>query len=72
MMKITAWISILFGLHAIALAIFAIYFIGNAENPLTKEERDGLLKGKPNFWHRVAGIGLGIIFCLYGAYVLMH
>ncbi len=71
-MKITAWISILFGLHTVAFAIFASHFVGNAEHPLTKEERNGLLKEKPTFWHRVAGVAFGIVFCLYGAYVLLH
>ena len=47
MIKITAWISILFGFHATAFTIFENYFVGSTENRLTKEERDGLLKEKP-------------------------
>lgn len=73
MAKVTAWISILFGLHTVGYAIFADTFEGYAELPLPpKGERDRLSKEKPSVWARVGGVLLGLAFCAYGVYGLYH
>ena len=72
MTRITAWISLLFGVYTIAYAIFAKRFVGNAELPLTQDERNRLLEIKPSVRARFAGVCLGIAFCMYGIYGLIH
>jgi hypothetical protein len=72
MTKMTAWIAILFGMHTVAYAIFARSFVGNAELPLTEDERNALVKKRPSVLARIAGVCLGLAFCAYGMYSLFR
>jgi hypothetical protein len=70
MMRLEAWISLLFGLHTMVYSIVARRFVGNAELPLTEEERNRLLAKRPSLWLRVVGVCIGMVFCAYGLYSL--
>jgi hypothetical protein len=70
MTRLTAWISLLFGLHTAVYSLAASRFIGNAELPLTEEERNDLLRKRPSRWLRLVGFCIGTAFCAYGLYNL--
>jgi hypothetical protein len=61
-----------FGIHTIAFAMLADRFVGNAELPLTKQERYRLLSSRPSVRERIFGVCFCTACCVYGIYNLIH